>query len=81
MGEEMCAYLDGFGVKTFVYKYNESFYVVNGVPEKTKDGVIIRSYAPFPKEFHYLQKDQHFICKNGETLDKILLTKNGFKRI
>ena len=81
MGEEMCAYLDGFGIKTFVYEYQNNIYVINGVPEKTKEGYIIHSYAPFPKEFHFLQKDQHFICKNGETLDKILLTKNGFKKI
>lgn len=81
MGEEMCAYLDGFGIKTFVYEYLNNIYVINGVPENTNEGYIIHSYAPFPKEFHYLQKDQHFICKKGETLDKILLTKDGFKKI
>ena len=59
MGEEMCAYLDGFGTKTFVYKFKDTLYVVNGSPEPTKDGYIIRSYAPFPKEYHYLDKFHH----------------------
>ncbi|MDO5426714.1 MAG: hypothetical protein Q4F54_03030 [Coriobacteriia bacterium] len=57
MGEEMCAYLDGFGTKTFVYELQGIIYVVNGVPVQTKDGYIIKSYAPFPKEFHFLDKD------------------------
>ena len=81
MGEEMCAYLDGFGTKTFVYELQGNIYVINGVPLKTKKGTVIKSYAPFPKEFHFLDKDWLYICKNNETVNEILLTEKGFKII
>ena len=81
MGEELCAYLDGFGTKTFVYEADGNIYVANGVYEIIDEGYLIHSYAPFPTEYHFYDKNFHFICKKGETLDKILLTNKGFKRL
>lgn len=62
MGEELVAYLDGIGRKTFVLKENDGISVVNGIYEETKDGYSIKSFAPYFEGF--------YIVSNGK-IEKI----------
>ena len=62
MGEEMVAYLDGFGIKTFLYENEEGrIHVVNGSIEETENGNYrIESYAPYSREFHFYGREIHY---------------------
>jgi hypothetical protein len=80
MGEELAAYLDGFGGKTFLYEEDHQIKVVNGCIEHTDQGLLIRSYAPYPTEYHFYDADSHFISQNGELVSEILYTKGRFMR-
>ncbi|MBT2654628.1 hypothetical protein J7E81_05125 [Bacillus sp. ISL-18] len=79
MGEELVAYLDGFGQKTFLYEENGTVSVVNGSIEKTTEGLLITSNAPYPTEYHFYDRNLHFVSKNGETIRQVLLVDGEFK--
>lgn len=78
MGEELAAYLDGFGKKTFLYEEDNQIKVINGCIEYTGQGLLIHSYAPYPTEYHFYDTDSHFISQNGEIVSEILYTENRF---
>lgn len=78
MGEELVAYLDGFGKKTFVYEENNQIKVINGCIEQTEQGLLIHSYAPYPTEYHFYDEDTHFISQNGEFVSEILFSERRF---
>lgn len=78
MGEELAAYLDGFGKKTFVYEENNQIKVINGCIEQTDQGLLIHSYAPYPTEYHFYDADSHFISQNGEFVSEILFSEGRF---
>lgn len=80
MGEELAAYLDGFGKKTFLYEEDNQIKVINGCIENTGQGLLIHSYAPYPAEYHFYEADSHFIAKPGETVSEILYTDGRFIR-
>lgn len=79
MGEELVAYLDGFGKKTFLYEEDGKIAVVNGSIEDTEDGLLITSYAPYPSEYYFYEKDLHFVSENGRLMPQILLVDGQFK--
>ncbi|MCM3724668.1 hypothetical protein M3226_03020 [Neobacillus cucumis] len=79
MGEELVAYLDGFGKKTFLYEENGTVSVVNGSIEKTDEGLLITSYAPYPTEYHFYDRNLHFVSGNGKTIPQVLLVDGKFK--
>ncbi|PLS04875.1 hypothetical protein [Neobacillus cucumis] len=79
MGEELVAYLDGFGKKTFLYEENGTVSVVNGSIEETEEGLIITSYAPYPTEYHFYDRNLHFVSEYGETIPQVLLVDGEFK--
>lgn len=79
MGEEIAAYLEGFGTKTFLYEKEGTLHVVNGSAEKTEGGYVIKSYAPYPKEYHFMEKDYHFRAGEDEIQAVIYLLEDGFK--
>ncbi|WP_160719490.1 hypothetical protein [Bacillus sp. USDA818B3_A] len=79
MGEELVAYLDGFGKKTFLYEENGTVSVVNGSIERTEEGLLITSYAPYPTEYHLYDRNLHFVSENGETIPQVLLVDGEFK--
>ncbi|WP_251552290.1 hypothetical protein [Neobacillus muris] len=78
MGEELAAYLEGFGKKTFLYKQDDQLKVINGCMEHTEQGLIIHSYAPYPTEYHFYDEDSHFISPNGELVREILFSEGCF---
>ena len=57
MGEELVAYLDGFGQKTYLYEEDGKIAVINGSMEETADGLLITSFAPYPTEYHFFDLD------------------------
>lgn len=79
MGEELVAYLDGFGKKTFLYEESGIVSIVNGTIEETNEGLLITSYAPYPTEYHFYDRNLHFISKNGESIPQLLLVDGEFK--
>ena len=78
MGEELVAYLDGFGKKTFLYLENKELKVINGVLEKTDEGYIVHSYAPYCSEYHFYEAGQHFISEGHEVIPAIKFIDNKF---
>ncbi|WP_047013828.1 hypothetical protein [Paenibacillus sp. IHB B 3415] len=81
MGEELTAYLDGFGKKTFLYEEDNQIKVINGCIEYTDQGLLIHSYAPYPTEYHFYEADSHFISPNGEIMKEILYSDGRFINI
>lgn len=52
MGEELVAYLNGFGQETYVYERDNEVQVVNGRAIAKGDNLYeIESFAPYPKEY------------------------------
>jgi len=78
MGEELVAYLDGFGKKTFLYLENGELKVINGTLEEIDGGYIIHSYAPYCSEYHFYDKGQHFVSKDHEIIPAIKFIDNKF---
>lgn len=76
MGEELVAYLDGFGQKTFILKDAEQIRVINGSCETTSDGYLIKSFAPYCQEFVLIEagNETKIACENPE---KELWLKKG----
>lgn len=54
MGEELVAYLDGFGQKTFIIEDEDSIQVINGSYEENDEEYLITSFAPYCREFYFV---------------------------
>ena len=78
MGEELVAYLDGFGKKTFLYSENGELKVINGALEKITEGYIVHSYAPYCSEYHFYEQGQHFIAESQLVIPAIKFIGNKF---
>lgn len=81
MGEELVAYLDGFGKKTYLYKEDNKVKIVNGSIEETEKGLLIHSYAAYPSEYHFYDADAHFISEDGEIVSEILYVDGRFIKV
>lgn len=60
MGEELVAFLNGFGQKTYLYKnQNQELTAVNGRAKKLVDNHYeIQSFAPYISEYIYLDDNE-----------------------
>lgn len=66
MGEELVAYLNGFGQETYIYQDNNVLKVINGAIETAPDGtLIIESFAPYLKQ--YIDLTKHEVIATTET--------------
>lgn len=79
MGEELVAYLDGFGKKTYLYKEEGQIAVINGSMEETPDCLLITSYAPYPMVYHFYDLDIHYVSEKGKYTPQILFVDGEFK--
>ncbi|MDM5337396.1 hypothetical protein QUF84_09235 [Fictibacillus enclensis] len=79
MGEELVAYLDGFGKKTFLYEEAGTISVVNGSIKETDEGLFITSYAPYPTEYHFYDRNVHFVSTDGKSIPQLLFANGEFK--
>lgn len=60
MGEELVAYLDGFGQNVYCYHTEAGWQVINGRLERKDGELLIRSFAPYPKRAILLLKGNFF---------------------
>lgn len=67
MGEELVAYLNGFGQETFIYTAeNGSIQVINGaISENNGDTMNINSHAPYPSRYIDLTNGTTFESKQA----------------
>lgn len=77
MGEELVAYLDGLGQKTFLVKKADRFEVINGSFAETPDGLTVTSFAPYPKEYYLVEGKKLTLLKDQQGLRQLALTKEG----
>ena len=54
MGEELVAYLENFGDKTFIIKEGDTIRVVNGSLKENDSDYTITSFAPYIEHFYYI---------------------------
>lgn len=67
MGEELTAYLAGFGSKTFLYYKGGELKCVNGEIIKRDDYYEVASHAAYPREFHFFEEQASYLVSPGET--------------
>ena len=75
MGEEMVAYLENLGDKTFIMKKEDSIAVVNGSFEETDTEYTITSFAPYSREFYFISDSGIIKLADEKNLRKIILKK------
>ncbi|CUS25577.1 hypothetical protein FC70_GL001030 [Paucilactobacillus oligofermentans DSM 15707 = LMG 22743] len=78
MGEELVAYLNGFGQETFIYTdENGSIQVINGsISENNGDTMNINSHAPYPNRYIDLTNGTTFESKQATVVYNT--NTNGF---
>jgi hypothetical protein len=79
MGEELVAYLSGFGTKTFLYYDGGEVRCANGELVKEGDRYIVTSYAAYPTQFHFYEENASYITEPGEKVRTIIFEKGSFK--
>ena len=77
MGEELVAYLDGFGRKTYIIEEEGSVRVINGSFEEREDTYQITSFAPYSEEFYLISEKGMALLKKEKGLRNITLAKKG----
>ena len=75
MGEEIAAYLENFGERTFVVKKEKSISVINGSFEENDAEYIITSFAPYSREFYFISGNDIIQIENKKNLRSIRLKK------
>lgn len=81
MGEELVAYLLGFGSTTYLYTDGEGeLRCVNGFIEPLEKGWAITSYAAYPTRYVMLEKGLTFAANAGELVKNVLLIDGKFER-
>lgn len=79
MGEELVAWLNGFGKKTYLYKQNGRLKAVNGRLEENSDGsYTVISYAPYPSEYIFYEDGVHYTAPPGTFVPVIKLADHRF---
>ncbi|MFQ9629199.1 MAG: hypothetical protein ACLR1F_15775 [Enterococcus avium] len=66
MGEELVAYMENFGQKTFIFQKDDHIQVINGSFEEFEDGYRIVSFAPFNQEYHLISNGNTRTIKSVE---------------
>ncbi|WP_424769404.1 hypothetical protein [Paenibacillus sp. sgz302251] len=79
MGEELAAYLAGFGMKTFLYEEEGKLRCINGEITKVGEAYVVTSYAAYPREFHFFEKDASFIASPGEDARTVIYENGQFR--
>ncbi|AIQ60833.1 hypothetical protein [Paenibacillus borealis] len=81
MGEELVAYLLGFGTTTYLYTDSEGeLRCVNGLIEPAERGWEITSYAAYPARYVMLEQGLSFVSSAGESIKRVLFTGGKFER-
>lgn len=75
MGEELTAYLDTFGRKTFIVEEEDTIRVLNGSFEENEEEYLITSYAPYSEEFYLLSECGMVLLEKEKGKRRIALAK------
>ena len=69
MGEELVAYLENFGDKTFIIQKEDAIEVINGSFEENDSEYTVTSFAPYIKKFYYIADNDiiQLDSKKGQT--------------
>ncbi|MCJ7840699.1 hypothetical protein MUB24_07210 [Lederbergia sp. NSJ-179] len=81
MGEELVAYLKGFGIKTYLYEENGEVKCINGEITKMGDKYVIKSFAAYPKKYHFYDRNLSLIADENELLPIVVLDGDKFIKI
>lgn len=80
MGEELVAYLAGFGTKCFLYERDGEIRCINGEVVRAGDRYEVTSYAAYPKEFHFYEANASYVAAPGEEVRTVIFEKGAFTR-
>ncbi len=81
MGEELVAYMLGFGSTTYLYTDEEGeLRCMNGSIEPAEQGWMITSYAAYPTRYVMLEKGLTFVSKAGEHVKRVVFVNGQFER-
>lgn len=75
MGEELVAYMDGLGQKTFLIKEAGQLRVINGSLTETAEGYQVTSFAPYPKEYYLVAGNQCTLLADQAGLRELQVAK------
>jgi hypothetical protein len=78
MGEELVAYLSGFGTKTFLYVQEGEVRCINGEIVRNGDRYEVTSYAAYPREFHFFEENASFHAAPGEEIRTVIFENGRF---
>ncbi|MFD1884925.1 hypothetical protein [Paenibacillus wenxiniae] len=81
MGEELVAYLLGFGSTTYLYTDSKGqLQCINGLIEPDESGGwMITSYAAYPTQYVLLEQGLVFTSPTGEIVKRVMLTNGKFE--
>ncbi|WP_164472762.1 hypothetical protein [Cohnella candidum] len=80
MGEELAAYLAGFGTKTFLYRADGEIRCVNGEIFSEGGRYRVTSYAAYPREYHFYEENASYVCGEGEEAGVVYYADGKFER-
>lgn len=75
MGEEIVAYLDGFGQKTYIIEEEDGIEVINGSYEENDEEYLITSFAPYCSEFYLVSENRIAPLKSESGKRRITMSK------
>ncbi|NHN34980.1 hypothetical protein [Paenibacillus agricola] len=78
MGEEVVAYLSGFGTKCFLYVRDGEVCCINGEITRHGDRYEVNSYAAYPREFHFFEENAAFQASPGEEVRTVIFENGQF---
>ena len=77
MGEELVAYLENFGDKTFIIQKDDGISVINGSFEDHGTEYEITSFAPFIRQFYYVSGHDIILLDRKDDTNKITMKKRS----
>lgn len=79
MGEELVAYLLGFGTTAYLYTNNSGeLRCVNGYLERMDKGWMVTSYAAYPSRYIMVEKGLSFTAGQGELITSVYYEDGRF---
>lgn len=79
MGEELTAYLKGFGTTAYLYTDQAGeLRCVNGFLKRDSEGITVTSYAAYPVRFVMKEHGWIYTAPEGEMMRQVRLTDDGF---
>ena len=75
MGEELVAYLENFGDKTFIVQTEDGVDVINGCVEETDTEYKVTSFAPYIRKYYYISGNNIVQLDSSEGQKQLVIKK------